>query len=399
MRSRERAGAGDEALFLSFIVLFWFVQYLITPYLTIFLMDRGTTAFAAGVVAGAYGFVQILVRMPVGAMTDQMARPVLLIRAGCLVMVASTLLMRLGEEMETFFLARLIAGVSAASWVVAMSLYVSLHTERSKTKSMGRSTAAQYAGILLAFLAAGAVRSSRGMEALLDVNVAAAALCFFVSLLLRAGTKERVPCGGSQASLRRRMGLTVRNGQLFRGSLLFFFSQFVIFSSALSFTANYAESRGVGDVWISVLAALFSISTLLSSVLVDRGLDRLVSDRAASVLSFGLLCTSCVLMPLVRSVGLLCLMQLLSGFAYGIHCSVLNGFAIETVEPEGQSAAIGYFQGLHCIAITTAPMTMGKLIDLAGGYKGPYWVLASVCLLAAALTAWFYGIRRKEGRP
>ena len=67
MRSRERTGAGDEALFLSFIVLFWFVQYLITPYLTIFLMDRGTTAFAAGVVAGAYGFVQILVRMPVGA--------------------------------------------------------------------------------------------------------------------------------------------------------------------------------------------------------------------------------------------------------------------------------------------------------------------------------------------
>lgn len=394
MMRREGSAAGSEALFLLFIMLFWFVQYLITPYLTIFLMDRGTTAFVAGIVAGAYGFIQILVRMPVGAMTDQMARPVLLIQGGCLVMVASTLLMRFGEDVQAFFFARLIAGVSAASWVVAMSLYVGIHPERSKTKSLGRSTAAQYAGILLAFLAAGAIRSSFSMEPLLSVNVIAAVLCFFLSLFLRAGCIPR----SDQASLKHRMCLTVRNGQLFRGSLLFFCSQFVVFSSALSFTANYAESRNIGPFYISVLAALFSISTLISSILVDRGLERFATDRFASTASFALMFISCLIMPLVRSVILLCLMQILSGFAYGIHCSVLNGFAIETVEPEGQSAAIGYFQGMHCIAITVAPMTMGKLIDLAGGYRMPYWILSGLCVLAAALTAWFYAIRQEEVR-
>ena len=141
---------------------------------------------------------------------------------------------------------------------------------------------------------------------------------------------------------------------------------------------------------------MFSISTLGSSILVDRGLDRYVSDRLASVASFLLMGVSCLIMPLVRSVILLCLMQVFSGFAYGIHCSVLNGFAIERVAPEGQSAAIGYFQGIHCIAITCAPMAMGRLIDLAGGYQVPYWALAGLCLMAAILTIWFYAIRRKE---
>ena len=392
MMRQKMSAAGSEWLFLLFITLFWFVQYLITPYLTIFLVNWGTTAFVAGIVAGAYGVIQILVRMPVGAMTDQMSRPVLLIQGGCLVMVVSTLLMRYGGDVQTFFCARLIAGISAASWVVAMSLYVGIHPERSKTKSLGRSTAAQYAGILLAFLSAGVIRSCFSMELLLSANVIAAAVCFFMSLFLRTGIVPR----SAPVSLKHRMRLTIGNKQLFRGSLLFFFSQYVVFSSALSFTANYAESRNISAFYISVLAALFSISTLGSSILVDRGLDRYVSDRLASVASFLLMGVSCLIMPLVRSVILLCLMQVFSGFAYGIHCSVLNGFAIERIAPEGQSAAIGYFQGIHCIAITCAPMAMGRLIDLAGGYQVPYWALAGLCLMAAILTVWFYAIRRKE---
>lgn len=386
---------GYEALFLLFIVSFWFAQYLIIPYLTIFLMDAGTTAFIAGVVAGAYGFVQIFIRMPIGAMTDQISRPVLLIRCGCLVMVISTLLMCSGRDALSFFFARLIAGISAASWVVTMSLYVGAHLKRAKTKSLGRSTAAQYAGILLAFLVAGAIRSAISMGALLYVNVAIAVLSLFLSLFLRDDAVRYHLCI-RRPSLGERLLIAAHNKQLFHGSLLFFFSQFVVFSSALSFTANYAEEQGIGEFYISVLAALFSISTLVSSMLIDRGIEHIVANDCAAKASFVLMAVSCAIIPVANSIVLICIMQILCGFSYGIHCSVLNGFAIESVRPEEEATAIGYFQGMHCIAITVAPMIMGKLIDLAGGYKIPYWMLTGVSLLAASMTGLFYKVHATE---
>lgn len=377
----------EETMYLLFTVLFWFAHYLPTPYLTVYLVERGTTAFLAGVIAGAYGIVQVLVRLPIGAMADQIRRPVRIIQSGSVAMVASALLLYLGNQSFVFLLARFVAGYSAATWVVVLSTYVGMHPERTKAESIGRATAAQYTGILAAFLLSGLIRSWFEMPALLLADVIAAVGYMVYSLILPPVKREIV---AGSCSLSQSIRVVVHNRQLFKGSLLFFVAQFIVFSTALSFTANYARSQGATSFQISALAAVFSLSTLVASLLIDRGLGKVTSARNVTVIAFSLTLISCVIMPLSGKFWVLCTMQVLSGMAYGINCSVLNGFAIEDIRKEMQSAAIGYFQAFHTIAVTTAPMIMGKMVDMFGGFGQPYWILGAMSLTAICLAVVFF---------
>lgn len=392
MMKQQKVSLGTEVLYLVYIVAFWFAHYLISPYLTIYLKGWGMTAFAAGLIAGAYGFIQIFVRMPIGAVADQLSKPIVMIQFGAASLIVSTLLICFGQSEIVFLLARLVAGISAAVWVVLLSMYVKMHRERSKTESIGRATAAQYVGILSAFVIAGIVRSKYEMRVLFLVDVFAAAICFILGFFIKKDDSEPQK---ETISLGKRLRTVMKDKQVFRGSFLFAFSQFVVFATALSFTANYVRDvHNISDFYVSVLAALFSLSTLIASVMVDRGLGRILSDRSATVLSFVMMLTACICFPLVSNYILLCVMQVLIGLAYGINCSVLNGFAVKDIGKEYQSAAIGYFQAMHCIAVTSAPIIMGKLVDVFQGYTMPYWVLAALCVTAIILTFAFFGIQK-----
>lgn len=390
----KKVSFGTELLFLGYIVAFWFAHYLVSPYLTIYIKSWGTTAFVAGLIAGAYGFIQIFARMPIGAMADQLSKPVVLTQFGAASLIVSTLLICFGQSEIVFLIARLISGVSASAWVVMLSMYVKMHRERSRTESLGRAMAAQYVGILSAYIIAGIVRSKFEMQTLLLMDVFAAVACFILGFFVKKDDREPQK---ETISLGRRLLTVIRDRQVLRGSFLFCFSQFVVFATAFSFTANYVkEVRNVSDFQVSVLAALFSLATLIGNVMVDRGLERILSDRNSTVLSFAMMLTACICFPLISNYFLLCVMQVLIGLAYGFNCAVLNGFAVKDTAKEYQSAAIGCFQALHCIAVTIAPIIMGKLVDVFKGYTLPYWILAALCITAIILTFVFFGIREKQ---
>ena len=52
------------------IVFFWASEYCHMPYFTPYLQNLGFTAGLIGIMTGMYGFTQMLVRIPLGIVTD-----------------------------------------------------------------------------------------------------------------------------------------------------------------------------------------------------------------------------------------------------------------------------------------------------------------------------------------
>ena len=389
--------ANNKAIYLIMISTFWFVQYLLTPFLTVFLIEKGTTAFIAGVIAGAYGCVQIFIRLPIGAIADRLPDPIKVVQQGASLMIISAFLMRFGINFVMFFLARFLMGASAAVWVVIMSVYIRSNNDDSASQIIGRVTAAQYIGILSAFLIAGLIREYISMQFLLSLNVIISVLCFVLILYVRKNMrmqniKSYLEKNTSQIpSIYTIIKIVCKNKRLIYGSILFFLSQFTVFASSLSFVTNYASDVFAADgIRISIITALFSLFTLIASITVDIGLERYISGRNAAITSFGMMALSYLILPFVNNLHWVYAIQAICGFAYGIHCSIINSFAISTVKHEFESTAMGFFQGMHCIAITTAPIVMGQLLDAMHGFAVPFIMLAVICILAMLLCGWFY---------
>ena len=81
MSSRSR----QQTVLLGIVGMYWFSQYVYMPYQTPYLLSIGTAASLAGIIVGAYGFTQLLLRLPIGLMADRKGRhkPCLLYTSRC----------------------------------------------------------------------------------------------------------------------------------------------------------------------------------------------------------------------------------------------------------------------------------------------------------------------------
>ena len=116
--NRRQAG-----LLYALTAIFWFSQYAITPYINAELQRMGQTAGFMGLVGGAYGFSQMLVRVPAGLMADRLGRQKPFIVMGCALTALAGLGFLLWYTPASFLALRLVAGLASASWVSFTVMY------------------------------------------------------------------------------------------------------------------------------------------------------------------------------------------------------------------------------------------------------------------------------------
>ena len=60
----------NQTYLLISVVFFWLAQYVYTPFQTPYLTTLGLSSRFIGIIIGAYGISQMLLRIPVGVMAD-----------------------------------------------------------------------------------------------------------------------------------------------------------------------------------------------------------------------------------------------------------------------------------------------------------------------------------------
>lgn len=378
---QQSSKPGVSARLLFFVTAwFWCAQYSYTQFINPELEKMGVNAAFMGLVAGAYGFTQMLLRIPLGMLADKIGRQKPFVVAGCLLTAMAGGSFLLSYTPGGFLFARALAGVASASWVSFTVLYSSYFSHAEGPGRIAQLNAANMSGRLIGFLLIIFIIPVLGTKSAFGFSL----LCGLVALVLSLPVKD------SQHQKRgitlKTMLLVAKDPYLLACSLIGILVQMVAFSTYYGFTINVAKSLGAEGAMLSWLNIILLIPTLIMNYLVTSRLLKRFGGRVLVVAGFVVAGVYCFLVPYAQNLTQLFLLNILAGFASTLTFAVLMGQSVRDIPQPLRAVGMGFYQAVYGIGMTVGPILMGLVIDQSG-MGSAFWMMAVVCL-GSALLSW-----------
>ena len=384
MEHTDRAGQSARLLFLV-TALFWSAQYSYTQFINPELERMGMNAAYMGLVSGAYGFTQMVLRIPIGILADRTGRQKPFVVIGCLLTAMAGLGFLMFYNPGGFLVSRGLAGVASTSWVSFTVLYSGYFAHSEGPRRISHLNIANMGGrlggyfVIILIVPLLSLVSSFWFSALCGAAALALSLKLFESPHEKQGITLKVFLQVS------------RDRYLLACAMMGILTQVVAFSTYTGFAVNAAKNLGAKDAGLTLLNISLLIPTLLMNLLVTTRLMKKVSGRQLVIYGFLLAALYCLLVPLAASLGQLYLIQILGGCASSLTFAVLIGQAVRDIPQKLRAVAMGFYQAVYSLGMTLGPIFMGLMIDQAG-IRTAFFVMAGVSLLSAALAFRLLGI-------
>lgn len=379
MQQSSKPGVSARLLFYV-TAWFWCAQYSYTQFINPELEKMGMNAAFMGLVAGAYGFTQMLLRIPLGMLADKIGRQKPFVVAGCLLTAMAGASFLLSYTPGGFLFARALAGVASASWVSFTVLYSSYFSHAEGPGRIAQLNAANMSGRLIGFFLIVFIIPVLGTKSAFGFSL----LCGLVALVLS------IPVKDSQHQKRgitlKTMLLVAKDPYLLACSLIGILVQMVAFSTYYGFTINVAKNLGAEGAMLSWLNIILLIPTLIMNYLVTSRLLARFGGRVLVVAGFLVAAVYCLLVPYSQSLTQLFLLNILAGFASTLTFAVLMGQSVRDIPQPLRAVGMGFYQAVYGIGMTVGPIVMGLVIDKSG-MGSAFWMMALISL-GSALLSW-----------
>lgn len=368
---------------LIIVALFWFAMYVYVPFQTPYLLAEGVTASLAGIIVGAYGSCQMLLRFPVGVMADVKGRHKGFILLGLLAAGTASLWRVLLPNGVGFLIANLFSGLAASMWISFMVLYCSYFPKEQMQKATGTIIAVNNMGMLLAFVAGTLFYDHTSMGFLCCLSVAAAALGALVALGIQEGEGT-----GHGLHPRQLLGICKDKWLLFF-AVMALLQQGIQMSTCMSFTTEAVKQVGGSGWQIGLCSIIYMLCAVVSAYVAASPLLAKWGPKVWVPVILALTALYCVLVPNLDRVEWFYLVQLLPGLSTGILLSYCTSESLVNVPGEMRSTAMGCFQAIYAVGMTTFPLLVGSLtrnISMGAGF----YALAVLAMLGCGASVVFY---------
>ncbi len=396
-------GKKNERLLLTIVFLFWFSVYTYPSFLTTFAVNGlGATKVMAGMIVGSYGLTQMVLRIPLGILSDVLKKrkPFIMAGFGFSILASAGLAataMLAGRENVPQWLAvaallfRGMSGITAATWVQLSVLYSSGYRGEQVSAAMSRIIVPQCGSQVIAMLI-GAQLAGRIGEIHAFLLASAAGLA---GLVLLSRVRE-IPPTGEPMTVRGLIAVA-KNRQLIAGTLLATVYQLVVWATVQGFVQNWA--RDVIGLTTAQLGYL-SVANLLPNTIVSRFsgtvFSRRFGKRTVLMCGFACLAGACCLYPQTRSLLSLLAVQALLGTGVGLIMPLTMSGAIEEIPNEKRGAAMGIYQAVYGLGMFLGPVIAGAVIErysvtasggisAVSGYTANFYMAMMVSLAGMAL--------------
>lgn len=376
-------------LFFIVTACFWFANYAYMPTFTPYLSKIGIGYAAIGTISGAYGLAQLLIRLPLGIVSDRIGKRKIFVIAGAFFAMASSFLLAVTTAAWAIWLWRFVSGMAASCWVVYTVLFASYYEDEKTASRISLLSLANTGGILVAKMSGSIAVQYFGEKAAFVLSGAVGLLGLVLSLFVT----ENVPAAPSRSSTGALMQ-GIKNRNLVVMSFLALLLQMSMFATINTFTPEVAAKLGADSVQLGILATLSSIPGIFVSMLLGWLFARRVNFKRLIAVAFALSTAGCVVTAYGSRVETVYVGGLLAGFGFGICMTALLSNCTLTVAPEFRSIAMGFYQGVYSIGMFIGPVIVGVFVDrfslqagiLAAGGIGVLGMVLALVLLPSQVS-------------
>ncbi|HEY5584619.1 MAG TPA: MFS transporter [Ruminiclostridium sp.] len=362
-------------MYLLYIVttLFWFSTYIYAPMLPTYIKSLGASYFLVGLILGCYGVGQMLLRIPIGILSDRLNKRKIFVCFGLVFVLISSLGLYSFTNPMLILVFRSLSGVASAFWVIFTILYSSYFHESEATKAMGVLSAFCNGGILLGLLSGGFIVRSFGIKATFFVSIISAAIGLVLSFAISEKKAPRKPMQIKE------LLMVARDSNFIMVSIIGIICQFVSFATVYGFTPVVAKNLDASNFQIAMLTAVSVVPSVIGAALSGSFFAKRFGEN--NTMAYGLIVAalSCVVIPFAPNMMVLYISQFLGGFGTGTVFPLLMGLSIKSVSSDKRATAMGIFQAVYGLGMFMGPTVVGALSD-GIGIKWGFVTIGAVAL-------------------
>ncbi|WP_236692815.1 MFS transporter [Aneurinibacillus tyrosinisolvens] len=340
--------------------MYWSSQYLYTPILSPYLEYNGASYMIIGVILGSYGVTQLFLRLPLGIFSDYMKLRKPFIIFGMLASLLSCLGLALTDNLGWALVSRILAGVSASSWVAFTVLYSSYFISQDVAKAMSTIQFITVMAQLMGMGVSGYLVSKWGWHTPFWIGVIVAFIGFLLSFLIREINQKtsRIPIKSKD------LIMVMKEPTLLKVSLLSIIGHSTLFITMYGFTPLQALKIGASEEDISLLVFSFMIPHVVATLMAGRFFAIRFGQWATLAMGFFGSSVFTFLIPFTHTMLELCMTQIVNGFAQGICFPLLLGMTVQDIKNEKRATAMGFYQAVYSLGIFLGPFFAGYLTTI-----------------------------------
>lgn len=355
--------------------LYWGALYVYSPILSVYAVSLGATFTIVGVIVGAYGFVQMLLRIPLGIWSDRLGWRLPFLYAGHFFNLVGCLGLAFAPNAWWLVIARGVFGISASTWVGFTVLYASYFPPNETPKAMGVVSAINGISLTIFIGLGGQIAEVWGMPSTFYVGAFLAVLGIVTTVPV---AEQRMP---RKSATVRQIRSVMTHPIVITTALISALNQYVIWATTFGFIPLYADGLGASKSALGVIGVIALLPYTLASLVNHRIAGRLGENRSLFVGILVMAMTAFVV-PLIGNLPLLAISQGISGIGRGMTYPLLMGLSIRHIPDQERATAMGVFQATYAIGMFLGPMTCGALADVFG-LTGAFVVAGVISTVAA----------------
>lgn len=356
----DAARAARRRLLLIGIPLFWSSLYIYNAYLSAYARTLGASLSLVGIIVAAYGFTQLVLRIPIGIASDRLGRRKPFVLAGALAGALSAASMLIAPEPWVLVLGRGLAGVAAACWVPLSVLLVSSYPKGEVVRATSMATALGAVGMTVASAAGGQLAQVAGVRPPFLVGIG---LGILTALLLARVTE-------AERTVRRpaTLGTLLAVGKtplLLTVSILALLNQYVSWAMTQGFVPVYAAELGASKAQLGILMSTWQATYAAVSFL-GAPITARLGSRWTVALGMALSTVATLLTPAAHTFAPLVALRFVHGVGVGVMTPVLMAGVMFAVPEQKRGAAMGFYQSIYAIGMVAGPAISGVFGDSLG---------------------------------
>nr|WP_312579190.1 MFS transporter [Sedimentibacter sp.] len=373
------------------VILFWISLYIYVPILTPYSQEIGAGVQLAGMIIGSYGFTQMIVRIPIGVISDRTGKKKTFVIIGCALLFLSGLGLYLFENPIAVLIFRGLGGIAAGTWVSFTVLYTEYFTEDKSSISMGNILVSNSLGNLLGVFFGGVLSQSYGYASTFIAAFITGGLSFLFSFFVY----ENPNSTKSNVSAMEVISIGLNKNVLIP-SILAIFMQVIIFSSMFGYTPSVNKLGGMTSFQLGLVSTFFLIAKMSGSKISGGQLRERFGFGKSTSIGFILMGIMTVLTVTASSNSIFSyIVHAIGGCGYGVTISLLMSYIVSETEKGRKTIAMGFFQSIYGIGMFAGPVISGYFINWLGfGFN--YMILTVLALVCAAYSFLFVKSKRSN---